>query len=269
MSENIVPKEKTCKTALSKSGIPGFDYCMNPYTGCEHACVYCYASFMCRFTDHSEPWGEFVDVKVNFPDALRKQLSGRKKPFGRVLLGTVTDAYQPAEARCKITRESLEILAEYGLLEPNILTKSALVLRDLPILKRIKGAKVGFTITTMDRKAARVFEPGASPPQLRLTAARQLIKAGIPVWVFIAPLLPGISDTEEALRELFRALKEAGVEEIMTDFLNPYPAVVSRMKAAYRRHFPAALPGLEEYLRNPAAYRDKIEDRIESVRSRI
>jgi hypothetical protein len=68
---------------------------------------------------------------------------------------------------------------------------------------------------------------------------------------------------------LFRSLKEAGVEEIMTDFLNPYPAVVSRMKAAYRRHFPAALPALEDYLKHPAAYRDKIEDRIESIRSRI
>lgn len=85
------------------------------------------------------------------------------------------------------------------MLEPNILIKSALVLRDLPILKKIKGARVGFTITTMDRKAAKVFEPGASLPQLRLTAARQLMKAGILVWVFIAPVLPGISDTEEAL----------------------------------------------------------------------
>ncbi|MBP1744956.1 MAG: Radical domain protein [Firmicutes bacterium] len=269
MAEHIVIREKTCKTALSKSGIPGFEYCMNPYVGCAHDCAYCYATFMCRFAGHSERWGEFVDVKVNFPEALRKQLSGRSKPKGRVLLGTVTDAYQPAEARFRITRESLEILAEYGLLEPNILTKSALVLRDLPILKKIKGAKVGFTITTMDRKVARVFEPGASPPQVRLTAARQLMKAGIPVWVFIAPVLPGLSDTEEALRELFRALRETGIEEIMTDFLNPYPTVVSRMKAAYRRHFPAALPKLEEYLRNPAAYRDIIEDRIERVRSGI
>lgn len=269
MPKHMAVREITCKTALSKSGIPGFDYCMNPYTGCEHACVYCYATFMCRFSGHSEPWGEFLDVKVNFPEALKKQLSGRAKPKGRVLLGTVTDAYQPAEARYKITRASLEVLAEYGLLEPNILTKSALVLRDLPILSKIKGARVGFTITSMDRKVAKVMEPGASPPQLRLTAAKQLIKAGIPVWVFIAPVLPGLSDTEEALRSLFGALKEAGIDNVMVDFLNPYPAVVSRMRAAYRRHFPAALPVLEEYLRSPSAYREETGERIERIRRSI
>lgn len=238
----------------------------DPYVGCAHNCAYCYAAFMCRFSPHSEPWGEFVDVKVNFPEALKKQLSGRSKPAGKVLIGAVTDAYQPAEARYRITRASLEVLAEYGLLQPHILTKSALVLRDLLILEKIKGSKVGFTITTMDRKAARILEPGASPPQVRLTAARQLIKAGIPVWVFIAPLLPGISDTEEGLQRLFKAIREAGVEEIMVDSLNPYPSAVGRMRAAYRKHFPEALPALEEYLKNPGACSERIQERIDRVR---
>ena len=269
MSEHIVTREITCKTALGKSGIPGFDYCMNPYVGCTHACVYCYASFMCRFTGHQERWGEFLDVKVNFPEALKKQLGGRTKPKGKVLIGTVTDAYQPAEARYKITRESLEVLAGYGLLQPHILTKSALVLRDIPILSKIEGAKVGFTITTMDRNVASVMEPGASAPQLRLTAARQLIKAGIPVWVFIAPLLPGLSDSPEALTRLFKALRESGIDEVMIDCLNPYPAVVSRMRNLYRRHFQSAQPSLEEYLSRPEIYKEEIYDRIERIRNRI
>jgi len=220
---------------------------------------------MCRFTEHKEKWGEFLDVKINFPEVLRKQLSGRTQPKGKVLLGSVTDAYQAAEACYKITKASLEILAEYQLLEVHILTKSALVVRDLTILRQLKGCEVGLTITTMDRNIARVFEPGASPPHVRIAAARQLIKAGIPVWVFIAPLLPGLSDTEEALTGLLKTLDETGIKEVMMDYLNPYPAVVHRLKTAYRQYFSKALPELEEYLRNPEIYQDKIESRLHKV----
>jgi len=88
-------KEINVKTALTKTGIQGFDYCLNPYVGCGHACRYCYASFMKRFTGHIEPWGDFVDVKINAPQVLRKQLQ-RAKP-GSVLISTVTDPYQPLE----------------------------------------------------------------------------------------------------------------------------------------------------------------------------
>ncbi len=96
-----------------------------------------------------------------------------------------------------------------------------------------------------------MFEPGASSPQLRLAAARQLLKSGIPVWVFIAPLLPGLADTEEALSSLLHILKETGIKEILLDYLNPYTSVVYSVKNAYRRYFPDALPDLEEYLRHP------------------
>ncbi|OPX85877.1 MAG: Radical SAM superfamily protein [Pelotomaculum sp. PtaB.Bin104] len=265
MSAKIVPREILCKSALSKTGIPGYEYCINPYVGCAHACLYCYASFMCRFTGHQKQWGEFLDVKINFPAALAKRLSGRTRPEGKVLLSTVTDAYQPAEALYKITRSSLEVLAEYQLLEVHILTKSALVQRDLPVLRRLRACEVGFTITTMDRNIARVLEPGASPPHLRLAAARQLMQAGIPVWVFIAPLLPGLSDTEEGLTSLLQTLHKTGIREILIDYLNPYPAVVHRLKSAYRRYFPGALPELEEYLHHPVIYQDKIEGRLNQV----
>ena len=269
MAEKVVPREIECKSALNKTGIPGFEYCLNPYVGCTHACVYCYASFMCRFTGHQEKWGEFLDVKVNFAQVLAKQLSKRNRPQGKVLLGTVTDAYQPAEARYAITRASLEILADYQLLEVHILTKSALVLRDLPILRRLLACEVGFTITTMDPRVARIVEPGASSPQLRLAAARQLREAGIPVWVFIAPLLPGLSDTEEALTTLLQSLHQAGMRDISLDYLNPYPAVVHRLKSLYRQHFPQASLELEEYLRHPAAYQDIIGYRLGQISARV
>jgi DNA repair photolyase len=267
--EKVIPREIECKSALNKTGIPGFDYCLNPYVGCTHACVYCYASFMCRFTGHQEKWGEFLDVKVNFAQVLAKQLSKRNRPQGKVLLGTVTDAYQPAEARYEITRSSLEILADYQLLEVHILTKSALVLRDLPILLRMRTCEVGFTITTLDPQIARIVEPGASLPRIRLAAARKLREAGIPVWVFIAPLLPGLSDTEEALTTLLASLHQAGIQDISLDFLNAYPAVVHRLKSLYRQHFPQAFVALEEYLRHPAAYQDIIGHRLRQISARV
>ncbi|MEQ8236193.1 MAG: radical SAM protein [Syntrophomonadaceae bacterium] len=265
MGKTLIAREMECKTALNKTGIPGYQYCMNPYVGCTHACIYCYASFMCRFTGHSEPWGEFLDVKVNFPSALGKQLSRSTRPQGKVVIGTVTDAYQPAEARYGLTRACLEILADYKQLEVHILTKSALVQRDTEILKRIPAAQVGFTITTMDSRVARVVEPGASAPSLRLGAARRLREAGLPVWVFIAPLLPGLTDTEPSLYQLWKSLREAGIEEIMVDYLNPYPAVVHRVRAAYRDYFPEALPVLEEYLRHPTAYQEQTDQRIKLI----
>ncbi len=263
MTVQPVPRETICKSALTKKGIPGYDYCLNPYVGCAHACIYCYASFMCRFTGHKEKWGDFLDVKINFPDILARQLGGRRpNPQGKVLFGTVTDAYQPAEARYRITRASLEILADYRLLAAGILTKSHLVERDIPLLRRLPACEVGFTVTTLDPAIAGILEPGASPPQLRLAAAGKLIEAGLPVWAFIAPLLPGLTDTPASLAALLRALREAGIGEILLDSLNPYPAVVNRLQDIYRRRFPAALPALDEYLRHPGRYREELRGRL-------
>lgn len=269
MPDMILPLEKTCKTALTKTGIPGFSYCLNPYVGCAHACVYCYASFMCRFTGHKEPWGDFVDVKVNFPQVLAKQLKGRSVLEGRIILGSVTDAYQPAEAWYKLTRSCLEALAGHPSLEVEILTKSALVVRDLPLLQKLPRCSVGFTVTTVNEKAARVLEPGAPPPGLRLAAARQLAEAGIPVWVFIAPVLPGVGDSEKDLTGLFKELKRAGVKEVLADTLNPYPTVARRLKKVYRGHFPEALADLELCCAEPEFYRRKIEKMLAGISVRF
>jgi DNA repair photolyase len=252
---------------LNKTGIPGYDYCMNPYGGCTHGCIYCYASFICRFRDHDEKWGEFLEVKVNFPAALAKQLRTRRmQRKGKVLLGTVTDVYQPAEARFGITRSSLEVLADSPQLEVHILTKSDLVQRDIPILKRLRVCEAGFTITTMERKVSGMLEPGASPPNLRLAAAGELMKAGIAVWVFIAPLLPGLTDTEESLGTTIQAIRESGIRNIQLDKLNPYPGVIGRLKRFYGLYFPGALPGLEEYLYHPGIYRDTIARRLRKLK---
>jgi len=157
----MLVREITCKSILTKSGIPVVDYAINPYVGCEHGCVYCYAVFMKRFTGHREEWGQFVDVRVNAPQVLARQLK-RARP-GNVSLGTVTDVYQPLERRFKLTRDCLQALALYDDFPTTVVTKSALVLRDLDVLCEMKDVEVAFTITTLDesaRRTPRLFRAG-------------------------------------------------------------------------------------------------------------
>ena len=181
-------KEITAKSVLTASGIPGVDYCINPYVGCRHACRYCYASFMKRFTGHDEPWGSFVDVKVNAAEALKKQL--RRAKSGNVILSSVTDAYQPAEARYRITRRCLEEL-QGSALSVSILTKSPLVLRDMDIFKKNPdGVEVGLSVTTDDDSVREAFEPGAPSVGLRIKALATLRENGIKTYAFIGPVLP-------------------------------------------------------------------------------
>jgi DNA repair photolyase len=183
-------KEVTAKSVLTASGIPGVDYCINPYVGCRHACRYCYASFMKRFTGHDEPWGSFVDVKINAAEVLDKQLR-RVKKTGSIIISSVTDAYQPAEARYGITRQCLKALAESeNALSVSILTKSPLVLRDLDILKTLAGAEVGLSVTTDDDSIRAAFEPGAPSIGLRIKALATLRENGIKTYAFIGPVLP-------------------------------------------------------------------------------
>jgi len=248
-------RETFCKNALVKTGIPGYDYCLNPYTGCAHGCRYCYAETISRFRCEATGWGEWVAAKVNFPEVLRRELTRRRRPPGRVLFGTVTDVYQPAEVKYGLTRACLQALAELRQeVEVTILTKSALVCRDMDVLKRLRNRSVGFTITLLDEQAAAVFEPGAPPPAARLQAARSLIGEGIAVWVFIAPLLPGVGDAPSALEGLLTAIKKAGVEEIHMDPLNPYPSAVEHLRALYRDYFPRAVQHLEDYLHHRHEY---------------
>jgi len=182
-----VLREIRAKSILSKSRIPGATYCVNPYVGCAHECRYCYASFMQRFTGHAEPWGSFVDARVNAAEVLERQL-GRAKP-GAVMLSSVTDAYQPVEERYRLTRQCLEALLRHRF-PVDILTKSPLVLRDLDLLEGAKGVAVGLTVTTDDDRVRQAFEPGAPPIQARVEALRELRRRGVPTYVFVGPILP-------------------------------------------------------------------------------
>ena len=187
-------KEIQAKAILSKSKI--FPYVINPYVGCQHNCTNCYARFMKRFTGHSEPWGQFVDVKINAVVLLEKEIL-KKKP-GRVWVSGVCDPYQPLERKYQLTRGCLEILAEADW-PVTVQTRSPLVLRDMEILKSGEHFEVGLSITTADDSVRYLFEPSAPPIAERLRALDELHQAGIRTFAMLAPLLPGCEDLPDLL----------------------------------------------------------------------
>ena len=203
----MIIKEVQSKSILSPSKI--FPYVINAYTGCQHQCSYCYARFMKRFTGHTEPWGEFVDVKINAPDLLRREITRKHKD--RVWVSGVCDPYQPLEGKYKLTRQCLEILAEHHW-PVTIQTRSPLVTRDIDVLQRMPQLEVGLSIGTADDAIRKLFEPNAPSIQSRLAALAKLHEAGLYTFVMIAPILPGA----EALPELLAGK----VDRVILDRMN-------------------------------------------------
>lgn len=218
-------KQVSCKTALSPSSLPGLDYSLNPYFGCEHACIYCYAPFTLRYAG-AEPWGSFVSARMNMPVVLEGEL--RKKKPGVIGLSTVSDPYQPVEEKLRLTRACLETLAPKDF-SVCIQTKSALVTRDIDILKEMRSVEAGFTVTTLDDTIARLMEPGASKPMERVRAVKALSDAGIDTWAFIGPIVPGVLD-EEKLDRLIVTLNDAGVEKVLFDRLRLKPGMWPKLE---------------------------------------
>jgi DNA repair photolyase len=191
----MIVREIRAKAILSVSKV--YDYVINPYTGCQHGCTYCYARFMKRFTGHKEPWGEFVDVKINASGLLQVEIKRKKK--GTVWVSGVCDPYQPLEKRYKLSRWCLEILKEHNW-PVRVQTRSPLILRDIDILKGARDFEIGFTITTMDDGIRKLFEPSAPPIKDRLYTLDVLHRAGIRTYAMVAPMLPGAESLAEALK---------------------------------------------------------------------
>jgi DNA repair photolyase len=234
-------KEILGKSILQKSGLPDADYVINPYTGCVHGCVYCYARFMKRFTGHNEPWGTFLDAKVNAPAVLKKQLDSRKKPLKEVVfLSSVTDPYLPAEAKYKLTRGLLEVLLEHQV-PIAILTKSDMVLRDLDLLRQFEACAVGLSLMTLDNELARRFESRAPSPSRRVQALRELKEDDIDTYAFISPYLPGLSDIEQLMEALKGLINKVGVEA-----LNMQASNWAGVEQILARFYPELLPGYKE-----------------------
>jgi DNA repair photolyase len=191
----MIIREINARTILSRSKV--FDYVVNPYIGCQHGCTYCYARFMKRFTGHKEPWGEFVDVKINAPDLLQREIE--KMPPGRVWVSGVCDSYQPLERTYELTKKCLEILVRHNW-PVTIQTKSSLVLRDVNLLRGTDKIEVGLSVTTGDEGIRQLFEPNAPSIKERIKALAELHLASIRTFAMIAPMLPKAEELATMLR---------------------------------------------------------------------
>ncbi|MCM8795962.1 MAG: radical SAM protein [Candidatus Omnitrophica bacterium] len=198
---------------------------------------------MQKFKERPEDWGEFVEVKVNAPEALARQINPVSMSRGRVkriklpaevFMSSICDGWQPIEAKYRLSRACLKLLLEAGF-EVSILTKSSLVLRDFDLLSAYKTCRLGITLTTLDLKLQKTLEPYASSSQDRLNTLRIAQEKGIKTWVFLGPLIPEFTDTQANLEALFYALKDLNLEEIYVDRLNPRWGVLNSLKKGLNR----------------------------------
>jgi DNA repair photolyase len=260
-----LPAKSLLNRCVSKRGVP-FAWTINPYRGCEFACKYCYARYTHEFMEMRDgiDFERKIYVKQQAAELLRHDLR-RVKRGESIALGTATDPYQPAERRYEVTRGILEEFARHRGFELGVVTKSNLIVRDLDLLRefaRSNALSVHMTVTTMNVELARILEPRAPRPDLRMEAVRQLAECGINVGVSCSPVLPGITDLPENLDTLVRAAAEAGARHVFANplFLKPCSAAVF-------------LPFLQqEFPQLVESYRQRYQDRAfvpESYRKRI
>jgi len=198
------------KKIITKSNLPDVEYVINPYIGCQHACIYCYADFMKRFTGHTnEKWGEFIDVKINSAETVMEGKSFNNT----ILLGSVTDCYQQTEKKYQITRQLLIKLLK---IQPKmeILTKSGLITRDLDLLTKFTNLRVGISISSMDLKISKKLEPFASTPSARLRVLQSLKENGIDSYLFISPIFPYITDYKVIINKVKPFVTEVCFENL-------------------------------------------------------
>jgi len=227
-------REIHCKSILTKTKLPGCDYVINPYVGCSFGCVYCYSRFMKRFTGHKEKWGQFVDVKINAPDILKTQMKNANK--GTIFMSSITDPYIGIEAKYKLTRKILEILIEYQF-PVSILTKSPLVLRDMELFKRFNNITVGLTITILNDKASKAFEPNAISSKDRIKILRKLHNNKIKTYAHIGPIFPFLTDLSKTFTVLSKYTNEIWLESLNTTGAN-WTGVENVLKKKYPELLP-------------------------------
>ncbi|MGB0879233.1 MAG: SPL family radical SAM protein [Polaribacter sp.] len=217
-------KEIEAKSIIGTTQVPSADYVINPYTGCQFACMYCFASFMGRFVgETNNNWGNYVYVKTNAIELMEKDIKRlmKKNPHPRVVLSTVTDPYQGVEKKYRLTRGILEVFVKNNYQgRVGILTKSPMVLDDLELLKKIPNLEVGLSITTTDDKLSRFLEVQAPLASARLRTLKKLNDAGIKTYVFVGPFLPHMKLKPELIDKLFSEIKVAGTYDVKIEYLN-------------------------------------------------
>jgi len=260
---------------VSRRALP-FTWTINPYRGCEFGCRYCYARYTHEFMEMRDgmDFEQKIYVKQHAAGLLRHDLR-RVKPGESIALGTATDPYQPAERRYEVTRAILEEFSRHRGFELGIVTKSNLVVRDLDLLQQIDGANqlsIHITITTLDTDLARILEPRAPRPDLRLEAVRTLSQAGLRVGVSCCPVMPGITDAARDLEGVIRAAAEAGADHLFANplFLKPCSAAV--FLPFLEQNFPSLVQNYRERYSDraflPVSYGKRLSQLVRRLREK-
>jgi DNA repair photolyase len=271
--------EDTCKTALNKvpeaSHVP-FRWTINPYRGCTHSCHYCFARAFHTYLDLGigEDFSSKIIVKTNVVEVLRRELASPRWSGETIAMGTATDPYQHCEGRYKLTRGVVETLARFE--NPlSMLTKSTMIVRDLDVytrLNKVAPLTISMSVGTLDEDVRRVVEPGTPPGPKRLEILARFSEAGIRTGVLVAPVLPGLTDTEEHLDAVLAACAQAGVAYAVPIVLHVRPTIREHFMPWVKRTYPwlypryAELYGSRSYA--PKAYQQEVGERFARLRLR-
>lgn len=266
-------REIQCKSAINRvQGMP-FSWSINPYRGCRHACVYCYARPTHEYLGlgGGDEFQEVIFAKVNAPEVVRAEL---KRPSWRgenVVIGTATDPYQQAESRYRITRGILEAFADRG--NPcSVTTKSPMILRDLDVFDRLvekTDVTVCFTVTTLDQRLWRLIEPTTAKPRKRLEALSVLRDHGVHVGVLLSPILPGLTDDAEHLEEVVAAAAKYGANFLAHNVLRLGPGISDYYLPFIKREFPGLNRPYQQLYRGnyaPGYYAETIDRRVADLK---
>lgn len=233
--------DKEVKDIIVKSKLPAADYVINPYVGCTHKCLYCYACFMQRFSNIPEDWGDYIVIK-HFPDIKHKNIENLEEKT--VLLSSVTDPYQPINTKYQNTAKVLRLLSNTRA-KVEILTKSKDVLQDLNILKTINHITIGMSLSTLDDHISRLVEPGASASSQRISTLKQLHDEGIRCYAFISPIIPYVTDVYALIDQV-----SAYVDYICFENLNLQGAYKKKMYQFIEAYFPNQYDQFKELYQN-------------------
>jgi DNA repair photolyase len=270
-----LPARSLLNRCTSRRGMP-FTWTINPYRGCEFACQYCYARYTHEFMEmrDGKDFERKIYVKQHTAELLRRDWR-RVKPGEAIALGTATDPYQPAERRYEVTRGILEEIARHRSFALSIITKSNLIVRDVELLQAVarqNRLSVTVTITTLDTGLARLLEPRAPRPDLRLEAVRELNRAGVRVGVNCAPVLPGITDAPSDLEDVVKAASEAGAGHLFAGPLFLKPCAAAVFLPFLSIHFPHLAANYRERYHDhaflPPAYGKRLADLFERLRAK-
>ena len=267
-------REEPCRTALNAVRGMDFAWSLNPYMGCAHRCTFCYVRAFERRADRpsDDRYGGSIRVKVNVADVLALELARPSWAREEVVIGAATDPYQPAEGRYRLTRACIRLLAAHR--TPfAIITRGPLVVRDLDVLQeaaRCVPVSVQLSIPTLDERVWRTTEPGTAPPPQRLRALRTLRDGGIRVGVAMAPILPGLSDSQESMAAVVRAAREAGAAFLWADWVNLRPGTREHFLAHLERDWPEEIARCQRLFAGraylPSSERGALRDRMASLK---